>query len=164
LRSLEPARGYPYTTLAMGCSDRHRRELRSDKCPAIYKLAVRSSSATVRTTCPSVETSAFFYDVSVCFIQLPQPTFISAPNELFLSTTSSNTLSLPQCKRPSFTPIQNNKDTFIFVSLFILLDNKGAFPMVSLKFFIDIILPAALWPWGPTQPLTEMSSRNMSWG
>ena len=25
LRSLEPARGYPYTTLTMGCSDRHRR-------------------------------------------------------------------------------------------------------------------------------------------
>jgi hypothetical protein len=32
--------------------------------------------------------------------------------------------------------------------------------MVSLEFFIDIIL----WPWGPTQPLTEMSTRNISLG
>ena len=36
--------------------------------------------------------------------------------------------------------------------------------MVSLEFFIDIILPAALCPWGSTQPLTEMSTRNISWG
>ena len=34
------------------------------------------------------------------------------------------------------------------------------FPMVSLDFFIDIILPAL----GSTQPLTEMSTRNVSWG
>jgi hypothetical protein len=35
---------------------------------------------------------------------------------------------------------------------------------VSLEFFIDIILPAALWPLGSTQSLTEMSTRNISWG
>ena len=31
------------------------------------------------------------------------------------------------------------------------------FPMVSLEFFIDMILLAALWPLGSTQPLTGMS-------
>jgi len=38
------------------------------------------------------------------------------------------------------------------------------FPMVSLEFFIDIIFPAALWAFGLTQPLTGMSTRNISWG
>ena len=31
-------------------------------------------------------------------------------------------------------------------------------------FFSDIILPVALWSWGSTQPLTEMSTRCISWG
>jgi hypothetical protein len=36
--------------------------------------------------------------------------------------------------------------------------SRDRFPMVSMEFFIDIILPAAPWP------LTEMSTRNISWG
>jgi len=38
------------------------------------------------------------------------------------------------------------------------------FQMVSLQFFIYIILPAALWPLGRLSLLTEMSTRNISWG
>ena len=39
--------------------------------------------------------------------------------------------------------------------------SRVRFPIVSLQFFVDIILPDAL---GLTQPLTEMSTRNISWG
>jgi hypothetical protein len=34
--------------------------------------------------------------------------------------------------------------------------------MVSVEFFIDIILSAVLWPWESTQPLTEVSTGNIS--
>jgi len=37
-------------------------------------------------------------------------------------------------------------------------------PMVSLEFFIDIILPGRTMSLGLTQPVTEMSTRNISWG
>jgi hypothetical protein len=38
------------------------------------------------------------------------------------------------------------------------------FPMRSLDFSMDPILPAALWPMGSTQRLTEMSTRNLPGG
>jgi len=34
--------------------------------------------------------------------------------------------------------------------------------MVLLEFFVDIILHAAPWPWGSTQPLTEMGTSIIS--
>jgi hypothetical protein len=40
---------------------------------------------------------------------------------------------------------------------------EGRSLMVSLQFFIDTILPAALWNLGSTHPLTEMSTKNVSW-
>ena len=40
----------------------------------------------------------------------------------------------------------------------------GSIPVGALEFCIDIIHPAALKPWGLTQPLTEMSAKNISWG
>jgi len=38
------------------------------------------------------------------------------------------------------------------------------FPMVSLKFFIDIMFPGRRMALGSTQPLTEMNTSNISWG
>jgi hypothetical protein len=42
--------------------------------------------------------------------------------------------------------------------------SRVRFPMRSLDFSIVLILPAAPWPQGSTQLLTEMSIRNLTGG
>jgi len=42
--------------------------------------------------------------------------------------------------------------------------NLVRFQMMSLEFFTDIILPIRTMALGSTQPLTEMSTRSISWG
>jgi hypothetical protein len=37
-------------------------------------------------------------------------------------------------------------------------------PMGSLGFFIDFVLPTALWSWGRLSFLMEMRNRKVSWG
>ena len=53
--------------------------------------------------------------------------------------------------------------TFYILPFTSTITSTIRFPMVSLEFFVDI-LPAALWPLGLTQPLTEMSTRNIFCG
>jgi hypothetical protein len=42
--------------------------------------------------------------------------------------------------------------------------SRFRFLMRSLDLSTELILPAALWPLGPAEPLTEMSTRNRPWG
>jgi hypothetical protein len=49
-------------------------------------------------------------------------------------------------------------------SIITIQQNFILLPMRSLDFSIDLTLPAALWPLGFTQLLTEMSTRNLPEG
>jgi len=50
------------------------------------------------------------------------------------------------------------------VALFYKPDGRRFDSRFSLEFFIDIILSAILWALGSTEPVTEMSTRNISGG
>jgi hypothetical protein len=58
-----------------------------------------------------------------------------------------------------------NKVSWIVTRNTLLLDmSRFPFPMRSLDFLFVLILPGTLCPWGSTQPLTEMSTRNLPGG
>jgi len=58
---------------------------------------------------------------SLCsFLYSPVTSSLLGPN-ILLSTLSSNTLSLPECERPSFTPIRNKRQNYssVYLNLYV---------------------------------------------
>ena len=70
-------------------------------------------------------------------------------------------LHIPSIRKILFIRMQVHQ----FLHTFRIIEGAWVrFLMVSMEFFIDAILLATLWLWESTQPLTEMSTRNISWG
>ena len=74
---------------------------------------------------PSPSHSSRFYHphnigwgVQIIFMQSPLlPRYLVPPNILLNTLFSNNFSFLPQCQRPSFTPIQNNRQNYSYIYL-----------------------------------------------
>ena len=119
-----------------------------------HDLFIEGAATNSITPClATVQRSDGFYTLLYC----------GCSESVHLATYSTHTLSY--CSSASGPQVllrvccRHGRSTFFF------LEGRAFDSRWCLwKFFIDIILPAALRPCGLTRPLTEMSTRNVSWG
>ena len=87
------------------------------------------------------------------------------PSSAVSSPKGRSKSTLPVHLRPAFVAVGGHAVAQLVEALRCKPEGRGFdSPIGSLEFFIDIILPAALWPLGSTQPLTEMGTRYIFWG